>query len=51
MRLLHPSRSLLHDPERYPNPEEFVPERFIKDGRLDTSAGDPAALAFGYGRR
>ena len=42
---------MLHDPCRYPEPEEFIPERFIQDGQLDLSAGDPAAVMFGFGRR
>ncbi|EJF55964.1 cytochrome P450, partial [Dichomitus squalens LYAD-421 SS1] len=29
----------------------FRPERFLKDGKLDHNAQDPAAIVFGYGRR
>ncbi|EIM79474.1 cytochrome P450 [Stereum hirsutum FP-91666 SS1] len=41
--------AILHDPVRYPNPEEFRPERFItEDGRLND---DIVLPAFGFGRR
>ncbi len=43
-------RAILHDPETYPDPEEFKPERFLnEDGSV---RDDPTlALAFGAGRR
>jgi cytochrome P450 len=43
-------RTTLHDPETYPDPEEFKPERFLnEDGSV---RDDPTlALAFGAGRR
>src|SRR6202000_3282184 len=43
-------RAILHDPERYPDPEEFKPERFLnEDGTVRV---DPTlALVFGVGRR
>ncbi|PIL29135.1 cytochrome P450 [Ganoderma sinense ZZ0214-1] len=40
-----------HDPDVYEDPDVFRPERFIRDGRLDTRVQDPAAFIFGYGRR
>ncbi|OCH88003.1 cytochrome P450 [Obba rivulosa] len=45
------SWAILHDPEQYPDPEKFCPERFLKDGRLDPSIRDPSNAAFGFGRR
>lgn len=41
----------MHDPEAYPNPEVFRPERFIRDGKLDASTRDPYQFVFGFGRR
>ena len=43
-------RAILHDPETYPDPEEFKPERFLnEDGSVRE---DPAlSLAFGVGKR
>ncbi|KIJ97235.1 hypothetical protein K443DRAFT_257636 [Laccaria amethystina LaAM-08-1] len=45
------SWSILHDPEIFEEPEEFRPERYLKDGQLDPSIRDPGVAAFGYGRR
>ena len=45
-------RACTHNPELYEDPDEFRPERFIRDGKLDfTSAPDPALFVFGFGRR
>ena len=43
-------RAILHDPETYPDPEEFKPERFLnEDGSV---RDDPAlSLVFGVGKR
>ena len=43
-------RAILHDPETYPDPEEFKPERFLnEDG---TVRDDPTlSLVFGAGKR
>ncbi|KAH9937810.1 cytochrome P450 [Epithele typhae] len=41
----------LQDEKVYPEPDRFMPERFLKDGRLDPTVRDPATIAFGYGRR
>ena len=40
-------RAICHDPETYPNPEEFNPERFMGPKPL----ADPTESVFGYGRR
>lgn len=42
---------MLHDPEDYPEPERFNPDRFIKNGKIDAEVRDPRTLAFGFGRR
>jgi cytochrome P450 len=43
-------RAILHDPEIYPDPEEFKPERFLnEDGSV---RDDPTlSLVFGVGKR
>ena len=43
-------RAILHDPEMYPDPEEFKPERFLnEDGSV---RDDPTlSLVFGIGKR
>ena len=43
-------RAILHDPEIYPDPEEFKPERFLnEDGSIQD---DPTlALVYGIGKR
>ena len=41
----------MHDPEVYDHPDEFRPERFLKDGQLDPTVRDPLAYVFEYGRR
>ncbi|KAF8121767.1 cytochrome P450 [Boletus edulis] len=41
--------AMSRDEVKYPNPTEFIPERFIdQDGQLNN---DSVALAFGFGRR
>ena len=36
----------------YPDPEEFRPERFLKDGKFSTEGLlDPYDYTFGFGRR
>ncbi|KAG6827710.1 hypothetical protein H0H87_003923, partial [Tephrocybe sp. NHM501043] len=43
--------AMLHDEKVYPNPFDFNPDRFMKDGKLDPNARDPMHAAFGFGRR
>ena len=42
---------MLNDERIYPEPHEFKPERFLKNGKLDSSVRDPMDIAFGFGRR
>ncbi|OAX37267.1 hypothetical protein K503DRAFT_693612, partial [Rhizopogon vinicolor AM-OR11-026] len=41
--------AMTHDEQKYPNPDEFKPERFLhEDGSLTS---DTMPLDFGWGRR
>lgn len=44
-------RAILHDESVFTEPEEFNPERYLKDGKLDPSVRQPEVSAFGFGRR
>ena len=45
------NRAMLNNEQDYPEPREFKPERFLKNGKLDSSVRDPMEIAFGFGRR
>ena len=45
------SRAICYDEAVYPEPHKYDPERFLKDGRLDSSVKDPEDRVFGTGRR
>ena len=42
---------MLRNPDDYPNPECFDPDRFLKDGHINSGVRDPATVIFGFGRR
>ena len=42
---------MAHDPADYPEPEKFMPERFLNDNEINLSVRDPSTLTFGFGRR
>lgn len=44
-------RAVCYNEIIYPSPGTYDPERFLKDGQLDLSLGDPADRIFGFGRR
>ncbi|KAI1788653.1 cytochrome P450 [Ganoderma leucocontextum] len=43
--------AMSRDPIAYPEPDRFMPERFLKDGKLDPTVRDPLKFQFGFGRR
>lgn len=45
-------RAILHDERTFPEPDAFIPERFLNaDGSLRTALRDAELAAFGFGRR
>ncbi|KAF8880679.1 cytochrome P450 [Infundibulicybe gibba] len=44
--------AILHDPEEFPEPDQFRPERYLNsDGSPNLERRDPQAAVFGFGRR
>jgi cytochrome P450 len=44
-------RSILHDPVFYQDSLVYNPDRFLKNGQIDSSVRDPTVASFGFGRR
>ena len=44
-------RAMLNDERDYPEPREFRPERYLRNGKPDHSVRNPMDIAFGFGRR
>jgi cytochrome P450 len=44
-------RAMQHEEKVFKDPEEYRPERYLKDGQLDLSVRQPEVSAFGFGRR
>ncbi|EAU81922.1 hypothetical protein CC1G_06133 [Coprinopsis cinerea okayama7 len=49
--LLPNAWAILHDPNNFENPEEFKPERYLRNGQVDHSIPDGESAGFGFGRR
>jgi len=43
--------AICRDPNIYPDPETFNPDRFLKDGKIDPLVFSPEDRVFGAGRR
>jgi len=43
--------AICRDPNIYPDPETFNPDRFLKDGKIDPTVFNPEERVFGAGRR
>ncbi|KAH9478027.1 Cytochrome P450 monooxygenase 98 [Psilocybe cubensis] len=43
--------AMLHNEDVYPDPFEFNPDRFMKDGKFNKSVRDPSHACWGFGRR
>ena len=41
----------MHDPDTFERPDDFLPERYLKNGRIDPSVPDGDLASFGFGRR
>ncbi|EMD35342.1 hypothetical protein CERSUDRAFT_53277 [Gelatoporia subvermispora B] len=43
--------AILHNPDEYPDPGTFEPERFLKDNAINEAVRDPITVTTGFGRR
>ncbi|KAI0715664.1 cytochrome P450 [Cerioporus squamosus] len=43
--------SILHNPDTYQDPDKFIPERYLKEGKPNPDIRNPATILFGFGRR
>ena len=43
--------AISRDPNLYPDPEAFNPDRFLKDGKINSLVFNPEDRVFGAGRR
>ena len=41
----------MHDPDIFKRPDDFYPERYLKDGKIDPLVPDGDMASFGFGRR
>lgn len=44
-------RAMSQDPVTYPQPDKFIPERFLQDDKDAAHVVDPEKFQFGFGRR
>ena len=47
---IHIDRNIMHNEHHYENPNEFNPDRFLRDENSGTIL-DPGNAVFGFGRR
>lgn len=49
--MIEVGRMILHDEKDYPEPLQFRPERFLKNGKMNPDIQDPELAVWGFGRR